>query len=586
MGPFDSALDESLFDAVVAEPPRLDPGYRPLALGVRGYRLAARGGADSVAIGLEQSPENVATARPGSVPRCRRTGADNVRYVTYMLDGMLWAAGGRRATLGGPKDLCEAVAAGYAPDGPGKFEHEIMSRAFDRPFEVVVVGLEDVPSAKKRPMVLGGHLDGCRIGFDLGASDYKVAAVQNGQVLFSTEIPWNPKVGAESRVPLPAASMTASSWRPPTCPSVDAIGGSSAGILVDNQVMVASLFRAVPDDMFEAGVRPIFLQLQQEWGVPLDVINDGDITALAGGLSLEETGILGIALGSSEAVGYLDLAGHITGWLNELAFGPVDANPEGGVDDWSGNPGVGAAYFSQQAVNRLAGPAGFTFPDDMPLADRLKIVQTRMEEGDPAAREIFDTIGVYLGYTVPWYAEFYDMKHVMILGRVTSGAGGERILARARYILATEFPEIDKRISIFLPDERSRRVGQAVAAASLPPAEREVHNEPPIQSIRRLPVRACWTGHAGCRSAVSPPRRRRQSPPMHRGARLLAPSGRRVDHRRPSPRLRRELAYRVAVVAVTQGSKVERRAERLAELRDATSFLGFELITTGDGGLT
>ena len=350
-------------------------------------RSAAYGTSDTVRMGLEQSPENVATLDLEVFPAAAERGADNLRYVTYMLNGILWAAGGRRATLGGPKDLCEAVAAGYAQDGPGKFEHEIMSRAFDRPFEVVVVGVEDVPSAKKRPLFLGGHFDGCRIGFDLGASDYKVAAVQNGQVLFSTEIPWNPKAEPNPEYHYHCIDdgfkLAASHL-----PQVDAIGGSSAGILVDNQVMVASLFRAVPDDMFEAGVRPIFLKLRQEWGVPLEVINDGDITALAGGLSLEETGILGIALGSSEAAGYLDLSGHITGWLNELAFGPVDANPEGGIDDWSGSPGVGAAYFSQQAVNRLAGPAGFTFPDDMPLADRLKIVQTRVEEGDLAARDL------------------------------------------------------------------------------------------------------------------------------------------------------------------------------------------------------
>jgi N-acetylglucosamine malate deacetylase 1 len=51
-------------------------------------------------------------------------------------------------------------------------------------------------------------------------------------------------------------------------------------------------------------------------------------------------------------------------------------------------------------------------------------------------------------------------------------------------------------------------------------------------------------------------------------------------------RLRRELAWRVAVVAVTQGSKVARRAGRLQELRGATTFLGLELITTREGGLT
>jgi predicted NBD/HSP70 family sugar kinase len=204
--------------------------------------------------------------------------------------------------------------------------------------------------------------------------------------------------------------------------------------------------------------------------VPLEVINDGDVTALAGGLSMGKRGILGIALGSSEAVGFLDRQGRVTGWLNELAFAPVDANPEGGRDDWAGNPGVGAAYFSQQAVGRLIGPAGLTFPADMPLPEVLKGVQARAAAGDADALEIFRSIGVYLGYTLPWYAEFYDMENVMILGRVTSGVGGELILATAKEILNSEFLEVARKLAIFLPDEQSRRVGQAVAAASLPKA--------------------------------------------------------------------------------------------------------------------
>lgn len=464
----DPDLAESLFNVGLWEARVLDPAYRPLALGVRNFRsvLAEYGDVENLSIGLEQNQASVARLDLEVFPDVAGRNADNQRYVTFMLDGLLWAAGGWRATLGGPSDLCEAVAARYSPSGPGKFEYEIMTRAFGRPFEVAVTEVDAVPAARRSPMALGGHLEGCRIGFDLGASDYKVAAVKDGEVLFSMEIPWNPKAEPDPDYHYQCINdgfkIAASHL-----PRLDAIGGSSAGILVDNQVMVASLFRAVPANIFDSRVRPIFLRLREEWGVPLDVINDGDVTALAGGLSLDETGILGIALGSSEAVGYLDRDGHITGWLNELAFGPVDANPKGGVDDWSGNPGVGAAYFSQQAVNRLAESGGISFPGEMLLAERLKVVQALMAQGDATAREIFETIGVYLGFTIPWYAEFYDLKHVMILGRVTSGAGGEVILSRAREILAAEFPELAGRISIFLPDERSRRVGQAVAAASL-----------------------------------------------------------------------------------------------------------------------
>jgi predicted NBD/HSP70 family sugar kinase len=342
-----------------------------------------------------------------------------------------------------------------------------MAQSFAKPFEVRIVGPGELPEAQARPLTLGGHVNGCRIGFDLGASDFKVAAVREGRTVFSTEIPWDPRNQADPAYHferISAGLKLAASH----LPRVDAIGGSSAGIFVDNRIRVASLFRAVPPEAFRSQVETLFPRLQQAWGVPLDVINDGDVTALAGAISLGLSGILGIALGSSEAVGFLDQAGHITGWLNELAFAPVDANPEAGTDDWSGNPGIGAAYFSQQGVNKLALRAGMAFPADMGLPERLKVVQAAMAAGDPVAESIFTSIGVYLGYTIPWYAEFYDMDHAMILGRVTSGAGGEVILARAKEVLASEFPEVARRISLFLPDEKARRVGQAAAAASLP----------------------------------------------------------------------------------------------------------------------
>jgi hypothetical protein len=77
-------------------------------------------------------------------------------------------------------------------------------------------------------------------------------------------------------------------------------------------------------------------------------------------------------------------------------------------------------------------------------------------------------MGVYLGYGLAHYADFYDIKHVLILGRCTSGRGGDLILEGAKEVLRTEFPELAECIHIQLPDEKSRRVGQSIAAASLP----------------------------------------------------------------------------------------------------------------------
>jgi len=465
----ESGLSSSLFAEAPSCLPPLDPGFRPLSWGARAFRseLARHGATERLQIALEQSEDAITRRELVLFPEGQGRDGDNLRYASWVLNFLLWSRGGWRVFLQGPPRLCAALAAQYGAGGSHAFEARLMGQAFARPFSVAIVEHRSLPPAKSRALTLGGHLDGCRIGFDLGASDYKVAAVREGVVVFSAEVPWDPRNQPNPAyhydriregLQLAAAHL----------PRVDAIGGSSAGILVENRIRVASLFRAVPPATFLDQVEPLFPRLEREWGVPLVVINDGDVTALAGAISMNLTGVLGIAMGSSEAVGFLDREGRITGWLNELAFAPMDANPGAGTDDWSGHPGIGAAYFSQQAVNRLAGLAGLAFPAEMGLPERLKCVQVGMEQGDAAAQAIFDSIGVYLGYALPWYAEFYDLDHAMILGRVTSGAGGEVILSRAKSVLASEFPEVAERISLFLPDEKSRRVGQAVAAASLP----------------------------------------------------------------------------------------------------------------------
>ncbi len=354
------------------------------------------------------------------------------------------------------------------PDGPRRFDYHFMGeQVYERPFEVAGCAAEDVPPAAEAGQALGGHLDGARIGFDLGGSDLKVSAVLDGEAIFSEEIVWEPVEQSDpayhyERI-MAALRLAASKL-----PRVDAIGGSSAGIYVDNRPMVASLFRGIPAERY-GEIRSLFARMRDEFGVPLVVVNDGDVTALAGALALGDNGVLGIAMGSSEAAGYVNGDGAITGWLNELAFAPVDYRPDGPVDEWSGDAGVGSQYFSQQCVFRLAPRAGIEIPAEMTKADKLKHVQRYLESGHAGARQIWESIGTYLGYGIAHYADFYpDLRHMLILGRVTSGTGGELILEGARHVLEGEFPELAGRISITLPDEKFRRLGQSVVAASLP----------------------------------------------------------------------------------------------------------------------
>lgn len=459
-----------LLDVPPRSVPAFDPGFRPLVLAYRNYIDAARrsGSAVPLRVGIERENGLVSTFETEVFPEGVHPEA-TVLLAERIVKFLLWSRGGWRIYLDAPPSVTSAVRERYAPGGARAFDVELMGRVYRREFEVAAVRAEDFPAARESGSALGGHLDGCRIGFDLGASDFKIAAVRDGEAVFSAEIPWNPSEQADPAYHYErlTAGLRQAAAR---LPRVDAIGGSAAGIYIDNRVRIASLFRAVPKPVFDARVETMFLRMAEEWGVPFEVINDGEVTALAGTLSLGENAMLGVAMGSSQAAGYLAPDGHLPGWLDELAFVPVDVNPAAPPDEWSGDAGVGALYFSQQAVNKLAGSAGLSFPADMRFPERLKAVQAKAEAGDPTAAAIFDAIGVYLGYAIPWYAVFYDYRHLLVLGRVMSGAGGDRIAARAEEVVRSEFPEVQARVKIHLTDEKSRRVGQAVAAASLPAA--------------------------------------------------------------------------------------------------------------------
>jgi predicted NBD/HSP70 family sugar kinase len=336
-----------------------------------------------------------------------------------------------------------------------------------------------IPAERKSAAALGRHLDGCRIGFDLGGSDRKVSAVVDGEPVFTEEKVWDPYFQPDPRYHFEGimdSLRTAASH----LPRVDAIGGSAAGIYLHNRVKVASLFRGVPQDIFNSRVRDMFLEVRKAWnGVPFEVVNDGEVTALAGSMSLKRNRVLGISLGTSTAGGFVNAEGNLTSWINELAFVPVDYNPGAPTDEWSGDYGCNVQYFSQQAVGRLLAQAGIEVGAMLPLPEKLKVVQSLMKQGDARARRIYETIGVYFGYAIAHASDFYDLENILILGRVTSGQGGEIILEQAREVLKLEFPELSGKIVFHIPNEQDKRHGQAVAAASLPeiPAARNGHSK-------------------------------------------------------------------------------------------------------------
>lgn len=391
----------------------------------------------------------------------------------------LWARGAWRIHVHGPAAIVRHIQTAYTPTGSRRFDVETMSRIYGRPLEIRVCHYPaDVPEQQSGARRIGGHTQGCRVGFDLGASDYKLAAVIDGEAVFTEEVPWDPKGHSDPAYHV-AHIIRGIERAAAHLPRLDAVGGSSAGIIVNNQIRVASLFRTVPAEPFEKIVMPLFDDLAKKWKVPFEVANDGDVTALAGALSLGQNGILGIAMGSSEAAGFIDRSGNITGWINELAFAPVDMNPSAASDEWSGDIGVGALYFSQQVMPRFVTLARLSAPDlgtapheALPLPELLKRVQALANDGNERALNIYATVGHYLGHSIPWYRRHYDYERLLLLGRVTSGRGGDLLIETARRVLAHDYPEVAEAVSIVMPDEKMRRLGQAVAAASLPALKR------------------------------------------------------------------------------------------------------------------
>lgn len=450
--------------------PPLDPRFQPAGRARRALeaRVRASGLGVPVTLAVQQPGGTVSRHDTLVWPDGHPDAPRSHHHAERLLKTLLWARGGSRVHVDGPDELVAFLRRHYAVEPTGVFDARIAEEIYLQPLEILRTPAAEMPQSRSTTTAIGGHFDGCRIGFDLGASDRKVSAVIDGEVVFSEEVAWDAAGhadpqwhydGIDDSLRRAAAHL----------PRVDAIGGSAAGAYVDNQVRVASLFRAVPRDLFAARVRGLFDELRRTWGgVPFVVVNDGEVTALAGSLMAGAGAFLGIALGSSQAAGYVTRERTLTTWLDELAFVPVDDAADAPLDEWSGDRGCGVQCFSQQAVGRLLGPAGIAVDADAPLPQRLVHLQELMAAGDARAPLVYETIGTYLGYALLDYREHYDVEHLLLLGRVMTGPGGDVVTERARAVLRAEDPAAAETITVHVPSERDKRHGQAVAAASLP----------------------------------------------------------------------------------------------------------------------
>jgi len=468
-------------------PAPLDPNFAPVILGKKKYLAAAAGCADK----LEWALPRADGCGRGAIPVFPEGSEDaeaSVYLAGILIQEMLWQRSGSALLLAGPPAMCEAVAADFREGGRYEFEIKSMPNVCgtpQSPFNVSIVSVGDLPENKDTPQVCGKDASGCRLAFDLGKSDIKVVAVKDNEVVYSKETEWdvtNPDPQYHFDAIIAAMKLGKDAL-----PQIDAIGGSATGTVSGaNEATWCDIFPNVPPDVYKEKVVDIFVRIAKELAgdVPLKVINDGEVTALAAVQKISKGNVMGISMGSSEGGGYANEDGNLMGWINELCYIKLDLNPDAPTDPWTkgAHTGVSHMYLGQRGATKLAPAAGVDVPDNQKYphpemctikhenhAQALKKIQSAMADPakEPQTRLLYETVGVYLGYGLAQYCEFYKIDHVMILGRVSKGAGGDLMLAVAKKVLETEFPEYAG-IQFHTADDHFKAVGQCIAAAALP----------------------------------------------------------------------------------------------------------------------
>lgn len=470
-----------------AVPAPLDPNFSPVVLGKRQYMQAVADCVDELHWALPRS-DGCARYAMKVFPEGHEDVEASIYLAGVLIQEMIWQRSASQLLLAGPPAICEAIAKMYSEGGAYEFEAMSMPNVCgtpETPFQVNIVGVGDLPENRDTPQVCGKDANGCRLAFDLGKSDIKVVSVKDNEVLYSKETEWdvtNPDPEYHYQ-----AITAAMQLGKDALPQVDAIGGSATGTVSgDNEATWCDIFPNVPPDVYKEKVVNIFQRIAKDLAgdVPLKVINDGEVTALAAVQKIKAGNVMGISMGSSEGGGYANADGNLLGWINELCYMRLDLNPLAPRDPWSkgAHTGLSHMYLGQRGATKLAAKAGiegkeelmYPHPDMCTIrhenhAQCLKLIQKAMADpaSEPQCRKLYETVGVYLGYGLAQYCEFYKIDHVMILGRVSKGAGGDLMLSVAKQVLETEFPEYAN-ITFHTADDHFKAVGQCIAAAALP----------------------------------------------------------------------------------------------------------------------
>jgi len=466
----------------------LDPGFAPVVLAKRKYREAAKDCADTFCYALPRA-DGCARGELKVFPEGDKRYQASVILAGVMIQETIWRCGATSLMLAGPEGMCKTLKTAFSKGGTYEFEALTMPKCngtADKEFEVSIVEAKDLPESKDTPQECGKDANGCRLAFDLGKSDIKTVAIKDGEVLDSKETEWdvtNVDPEYHYKAILDAMKGTIERAKEKGFGDIQAVGGSATGtVSANSEATWCDIFPNVPPDVYKEKVVDIFKRLSKEIAgdVPLKVINDGEVTALAAVQKIKQGNVMGISMGSSEGGGYANADGNLMGWINELCYIKLDMNPNAPSDPWTNcHRGISHMYLGQRGATKNAYkicevPENYKYPHpDMCTikhedhAQCLKLIQQAMKEKPEKASDLYRTCGVYLGYGLAQYCEHYKIDHVMILGRVSKGDGGDLMLKVASEVLETEFPDLPK-ITFHTADDHFKAVGQCIAAAALP----------------------------------------------------------------------------------------------------------------------
>ncbi len=161
--------------------PELDPDFIPFGVWLEAY---ARGAEKPLTIALERDQGKI-SVRETKIHGTPEMAEADYRYVERYVKFLLWSIGGFRIWICGDSALAQRLQRAYTLTGERAFDVQFMQDVYEVPFKVIDCTPEQLPQANESSVAIGGHMEGCRIGFDAGGSDRKVSAVIDGKTVYS-----------------------------------------------------------------------------------------------------------------------------------------------------------------------------------------------------------------------------------------------------------------------------------------------------------------------------------------------------------------------------------------------------------------